>query len=739
MALRRAYQVEFLRVIPQVMASLAAVALFTTLFAQAAFAQIARAGQQNATATALSRNRAVFNSSDPSLFSPVKILNSGGNYSESLAAADLNGNGKLDVVVGNAGSNTVTVFLGDGTGKLGTPTTYGISAIEPTSVAVADLNGDGKPDIALAGYAYNGCGVAVLLGNGDGTFQPASEFLCASGAIDAYSVAIADLNGDGKLDLAVSTYKQINILLGNGDGTFQSAVTYSWGTGDGTSWGDRSLAVADVNRDGKPDIVVATGSAVYYEPGQVAVLLGNGDGTFQPAVDFATGTPYAWSLALADFNGDGKLDVVVANAANYDGAVSSIAVLLGNGDGTFQAATTYRVQSNLQSPRGIAAKDVNGDGIPDIIASDYCDDSACSFADVEVLLGNGDGTFQSPLLFSAGGDYAFGLVIGDLNGDGKPDVVVADATCYGVDCGHGWIGVLLNSSLTPTKTTLTSSLNPSVVGQAVTFTASVASSKGVPPNGETITFYNGTTVLGTAPLSGGAAALITSTLPAGIFMITASYPGDSNFAASVSPAVRQVVNSTTKSATTTTLASSLNPSIYGQKVTLTAAVTTVGPLPPTGTVVFTWQNSTETFTIGTASLNSSGIAILTRSNLNADLYPLTAVYKGDANNLGSTSPVLNQTVTQATSAATISSSLNPSNVGQAVTFTAKITSPTVTPTGPVTFTAGTTVLGTVQLNGGIATYTTSSLPAGSAVVKVTYAGDSNIKGSSAKITQVVQP
>jgi uncharacterized repeat protein (TIGR03803 family) len=191
----------------------------------------------------------------------------------------------------------------------------------------------------------------------------------------------------------------------------------------------------------------------------------------------------------------------------------------------------------------------------------------------------------------------------------------------------------------------------------------------------------------------------------------------------------------TKSATSTTLASSLNPSIYGQKVIFTAVVTTTGPLPPTGQIVFAWSG----YTIGSATLNSSGIATLTKSNLNADPYRLIAVYKGDTNNLSSMSPVLNQTVLQTTSAATISSSLNPSAQGQAVTFTAKVTSPTVLPTGPVTFHAGTTVLGTVQLSGGKASYTTTSLPAGSTVIKVTYDGDSNIKGSSAAVTQVVEP
>jgi len=160
---------------------------------------------------------------------------------------------------------------------------------------------------------------------------------------------------------------------------------------------------------------------------------------------------------------------------------------------------------------------------------------------------------------------------------------------------------------------------------------------------------------------------------------------------------------------------------------------------PTGTVVFKWKYFTTTHTIGTATLNSAGVATLTRSNLNADSYPMIAVYLGDIKNGPSESPILNQLVKATTSAATLTSSVNPSTVGQAITFTAKVTSPTVIPSGPVAFKAGTTVLGTAQLSSGRAIFTTSTLPAGSTVVKVTYNGNSNIKGSSAAVTQLVQP
>jgi hypothetical protein len=284
-----------------------------------------------------------------------------------------------------------------------------------------------------------------------------------------------------------------------------------------------------------------------------------------------------------------------------------------------------------------------------------------------------------------------------------------------------------------TTTTLVSSLNPSAVGQAVTFTATVSSSAGAPPNGETITFKNGSSILGTAPLSAGAASLTTSSLAAGIYTITATYPCDATFAASTSPGLREVVNSTTKSATATTLVSSLNPSVYGQSVTWTATVTTSGSVPPSGKVNFTWS----IYTIGSATLNSSGVATLTKSNLNADTYPLTAVYVGDASNLGSTSPVVSQVVTQATSSAALTSSPNPSTPGQLVTFTATITSPTAKPTGPVAFAVGKTVLGTAQLNGGKAKFTTSTLAVGSTKVTATFNGDSNIAKSSASVTQTV--
>jgi virginiamycin B lyase len=199
-----------------------------------------------------------------------------------------------------------------------------------------------------------------------------------------------------------------------------------------------------------------------------------------------------------------------------------------------------------------------------------------------------------------------------------------------------------------------------------------------------------------------------------------------------------------KSVTTTTLVSSLNPSLYGQPVTWAAMVRTAGTVAPTGNVFFRWSRDGQNYTIGSAPLNANGVAMLARSNLNADPfgepYPLVAVYSGDALNLGSTSAVLPQHVLQTKTAASISSSVNPSGLGQVVTLTATITSPTVTPTGPVTFTAGKQVLGTAQIVPWAhkATLSISTLPVGSTRITVTYLGNSNVAKSSASLTQNVQ-
>jgi hypothetical protein len=304
-----------------------------------------------------------------------------------------------------------------------------------------------------------------------------------------------------------------------------------------------------------------------------------------------------------------------------------------------------------------------------------------------------------------------------------------------LNTASGSVSSLNEKVLGISRTAITASQSSSLLSELVTFTANVTSKYGWIPDGELVTFFDGSTPLASVALRGQQVSYATSSLPAGAHVIKATYRGNADFIGSFAVVKQFVIGHPT----TTTLASSLNPSIYGQKVTWMAAVS--GTSTATGTVTFKSSQLGSTITLGTAPLNASGVATLTRSNLMATYpYPITAVYLGDAVNASSSSTVLNQVVNQATSVASITSSANPSRLGQAVTFTATITSPTVTPTGPVTFTAGKQVLGTAQIVPWAhkATLAISALPVGSTKITVTYYGNSNVAKSSASLTQTVQ-
>jgi hypothetical protein len=334
-----------------------------------------------------------------------------GLYPGSVAVADVNDDGLLDLVVANGSINNVSVLLGNGDGTFQAARNFAAGA-DPDAVAVGDFNGDGLPDLAVAdsgGSSGYGQGVSVLLGNGDGSFQAARTFAAGSLPI---SVAVADVNGDGLPDLVVANERSnnVSVLLGNGDGSFQAAQSFAAGT-DPTS-----VAVGDFNGDGHPDLAVANVLS-----NTVSVLLGNGDGSFQAAQSFAAGTDPE-SVAVGDFSGDGIPDLAVADFGDLLGNGAGVSVLLGNGDGSFQAAKSFAAGTY---PVSVAVGDFNGDGLPDLVTTNV-GTSLPDQGTVSVLLGNGDGSFQAAPRFATG-TRPRSVAVGDFNGDGIPDLAVANA------------------------------------------------------------------------------------------------------------------------------------------------------------------------------------------------------------------------------------------------------------------------------------------------------------------------
>ena len=466
-------------------------------------------------------------------FQAAKYFPAGQNPS-SLAAADFNGDGKIDLAAASSVGSTIAVLSGKGDGTFTTPVSYGNggdSQAIPAAILAIDLNGDNHPDLVVANQGFvtvpnssistlinTGSGFKpdfnapfplgmiptmlaysdlnndgkldlvaaspsssasiVLFGNGDGTFQQPAYYAAANtagsvavlplddgtsllvttdqlsgnlwlsvvspegsiGAPPLYlvggmptGVAVADLNGDGLPDVVVTGgSSDVSVLLGQKSGPLGGPAGYSLGQ---PSPMPQAVAVGDLNNDGKPDVVVAsTGQAG--NPGLVSVLLGKGDGTFEPP-NSTDVNQTAQSIALADLNGDGKLDAVVAaygSQSSFAGTdPGGIVVLPGKGDGTFQ--TPQKLTVSGLHPEAVAVADLNGDGIPDIAAvmvSNYLSGTTS----LAVFLGKGGGNFQTARTFplkSTAGQFS-GIVIGDWNGDGKPDIAaVSQAVNASID------------------------------------------------------------------------------------------------------------------------------------------------------------------------------------------------------------------------------------------------------------------------------------------------------------------
>jgi len=324
-----------------------------------------------------------------------------GHCYQTLAIRDMNLDGKPDVVTADRATEAIAVVLGNGDGTLGMPREF-LDGGLPVSVAIDDLTGDGAPDVVVANYDVwislppggfvEEYSLRALLGNGDGTLGGGAAYPVGGTA----SLSSADLNDDGVPDLAAAG-GGVSVLLGRATGGFDPRVDYA--TGEGAS----AVAIGDVNGDGWPDLV-----ALETWNSAVEVLLGAGNGAFSASTHFSVG-PNPYGLAAGLINSDPRLDLAIGNSDN------TVSLLPGNGDGTFGAMSGFTTQSGSDA---LAMADLDGDGKPDLAVANR--NSA-----VQIWLANGDGTFRLKGEYQAG-DLPNSIAIGDLNGDGRPDLVVGN-------------------------------------------------------------------------------------------------------------------------------------------------------------------------------------------------------------------------------------------------------------------------------------------------------------------------
>ena len=693
-------------------------------------------------------------------FSGAKSSALGSNNVTFVGFAELNGDGKPDLGVVDEISGLATVLLGAGNGEFNFLASFETEGTFPLFGAFGDFNGDGKTDFAIANECNDNQGncdgrVLVLLGEGHGFFAgPLSFPTGGASSVDFPVSATADFNHDGTPDIALGlrcvnsdcSKDAVGVMLSNAKHVFQPAVNYDPG-------GFRPSAVAsgDFNGDGKPDLVVINECASNTDcsQGGIGVLLGKGNGTFQPTVSYLSGGPESQSVAVGDFNHDGKLDLAVAQCADsngcFEGSNGIVSILLGNGDGGFRSAVSYSSGGLL--PEAVLGGDFNGDGKLDLaVANSNCLtvelDIVCRTGSVSVLLGNGNGTFQAAVHYSTLDDHAFTVATGDFNGDGKLDLAVGNANCPGFSpldaCDSGSIAVLLGRGNGTFGAAVTyPGGDPWPVDPADTRSSSMATADFNGDGKLDLALSNRNVLLGNGDGTFEPAQSYNPAGDKGVSEVVADFDRDGkpDLAVTTSQSLTILLNIAAgfHHSTSTAVASSMNPINLHQTVTFTATVTSTTDGMPGGSI---------TFSDGGHALASVSIANykakFSTSALDAGVHNIAARYSGDETFLPSKSPGLKQAV-RADTLVRLTSSRNPSTTGQSVTFIAVVVpSAGGVPIGAITFKDSSNVLATVRLSGGRAAFTTSRLRKGQHTIQAEYGGSSIDHSSATTIVQKVQ-
>ena len=729
---------------------------------------------------------------------PVKATLTGASVG--ITAGDFNGDGTIDLAAAVNGDNSINVLLGNGSLSWG-ETRYALAAgSAPVFITTGDFNRDGKVDIAFTAAGTNNY-LGIMLGNGDGTFQPAVTYAIAGG-VSVGGLTVLDANRDGKPDIALVDTGNNNVLLfeGNGDGSFHLAGTYPLGA----NAAPMSISSGDFNGDGAPDLVTSdsslpgasvlmsnqkTSTVTSYStcttPAAVAlgdfngdgaadmavvnagcnsvtIRLGNGDGTFQSATTSYTVQNNPSAIAIGDFNGDGKLDVAVTNKSS-----NSVSILIGNGDGTFVVKNNYAVGV---APSSISVSDVNKDGKLDLVVANSGDGT------LSVLKGNGDGTFQSAVTVASMNRGRIALspslinplavAMGDVNADGKPDMIVADG-------GSNDVAVLLNTGVGfGSATTYATGTQPSAVALGSlrgngkvdivvadagsndvaillnngngTFGAATEIGVGRAPDAIAVLDYNSDGHLDIVVANSGdntvmvllgngdgsfqsPITIAAGTGPNGLAVgnLTGGGNGDLVVTNGNSGSVSVLLNA----AAVLMGGSSSGTSVYGHPATLTTNVLPAVKTTriPTGTVTF----QSGSTVLGHAALDNQGTGTLTTSVIPGGTNTITFTYSGSTFFNQQTATIF-QIVTPATPNIMVVPSASPAGFGQPLTLTAIVGSQTGVgvPSGSVSFTdtfkGVTTPLGSGTLNGtGASSIIVSSLAVGTHSIVASYHGDTN--------------